>query len=94
MQHLVHVYGLSARTAVDLNSSISIDATNVGFADIFNAFTGQAIPPSVTPQYFSAAQVSQMEPALVANAGLTAAEANAVVLTYDATLFADPTAAG
>ncbi|HIP06880.1 MAG TPA: type IX secretion system membrane protein PorP/SprF [Mariprofundaceae bacterium] len=87
-------YGLGVRTAVDLNSTISVDNVNVGFADIFAAFTGQPLPSSLTPQYFSATQVAEMEASLVANAGLTAPEANLVVATYDATLAADTNAVG
>ncbi|MDQ7003671.1 MAG: conjugal transfer protein TraF [Ghiorsea sp.] len=88
-------YGLGVRTAVDLNSSITIDNVNVGFADIFNTFTnGAVLPATPAPTYFTAVQVNTMANDLVSSAGLTSGEANAVVAAYDLALAADPTAAG
>jgi len=88
-------YGLGVRTAVDLNSTITVDNVNVGFADIFTAFTnGVTLPTLPAPTYFTAAQASGMVNALTTNAGLSVSDANAVVASYDIALAADTAAAG
>ncbi len=80
-------YGLGIRAAVDLNSSITIDATNVGFGNVFTSFTnGVVLPTLPTTTYFNAQQVNEMISALTTNAGLTVGEANAVVAAYDQAL--------
>lgn len=82
-------YGLGVRTAVDLNSAITIDNVNVGFTNIFTSFTnGAALPALPAPTYFTAAQADSMVNTLTVNAGLTVGEANAVVAAYDVALAA------
>jgi len=88
-------YGIGFRTTGDFNNSIAIDTTNVGL-DLFTTFSTGVIVPVIIPvmiNYFSNAQVGQLQASLVAN-GLTVGEANAVIVGYDAALSADPSASG
>ncbi len=88
-------YGLGLRTAIDLNSTITVDNTNVGFSNIFTSFTnGVALPTLPATTYFTAAQANSMVNTLTANAGLSVGEANAVVASYDVALAADAGAVG
>ncbi len=85
-------YGLGIRQTVDLNSSIAIDATNVGFANVFTSFTapGALLPATIAPgtiNYFSQAQADGMATNLVNSGAVNSiGEANAVVIAYDAAL--------
>jgi len=88
-------YGISYRTTGDFNNSIAIDNTNVGL-DLFTAFGGGvSVPtiPALAVNYFNNTQIGQLQAALVSS-GLTAGEANAVIIGYDAALSADPSASG
>ncbi len=82
-------YGLGVRQAVDLNSTVAVDATNVGFTNIFNSFTAGGVASEVAtltaPTYFTSAQEADMVSSLISS-GLNLGQANAVVIAYDAAL--------
>jgi len=87
-------YGIGIHDVFDANVSVSIDATNVGFGDVFQAIGGgNTLPILPAPAYFTVAQQTSMV-SILTSSGLTAGQANAVVAAYDAALALDPTAAG